>query len=145
MPTGTTGDNGVGFDRLKGCLSAYNPLPAELSAMIDDFLIFMQMGMVIVVGKGFRQLGAGGGKLLGLGLRLALNMERCWRFNGNDLSECHWQSLRRVLVVTWCHRGHISFVWTWTQKQLMVHFPVVNHLRQMECFLCALWCPPTRS
>ena len=85
MPTGMTGDNGVGFDRLKGCLSAYSPLPAELAAMIDDFLIFMPMGTVIVVGKGFRRLGAGDGKLLGLGLRLALNMERCWRFNGNDL------------------------------------------------------------
>ena len=43
--------------------------------MIDDFLIFVPMGTIIVVGKGFRQLGAGGGKLLGLGLRLALNME----------------------------------------------------------------------
>ena len=85
MPTGTTGGNWVGFDRLKGCLSAYNPLPAELAAMIDDFLIFMQMGTVIAVGKGFRRLGAGDEKLLELGLRLALNMERCWRFNGNEL------------------------------------------------------------
>lgn len=63
---------------------SYSPLPAELAAMIDDFLIFIPMG-TDVVRKGFRRLGAGGGKLLGLGLRLALNMERCWRFNGNDL------------------------------------------------------------
>ena len=76
--------NVVGFNWLKGSLSAYSPLPAELAAMIDDFLIFIPMGMV-VAGERFRRLGAGGGKLLGSGLRLALNMERCWRFNGNDL------------------------------------------------------------
>jgi hypothetical protein len=51
MPTGTASDKGGGFDWLKGCLAAFSPLPA----MIDDFLINMPTGTV-VIGDGFRRL-----------------------------------------------------------------------------------------
>jgi hypothetical protein len=52
MPTGTASNKGGGFDWLKGCLMAFSPLPA----MIDDFLIKMPTGTV-VIGDGFRRLG----------------------------------------------------------------------------------------
>jgi hypothetical protein len=52
MPTGTASDKGGDCDWLKGCLMAFSPLPA----MIDDFLIKMPTGTV-VIGDGFRRLG----------------------------------------------------------------------------------------
>jgi hypothetical protein len=51
MPTGTASDKGGDFDWLKGCLMAFSPL----EAMIDDFLIKMPTGTV-VIGDGFRRL-----------------------------------------------------------------------------------------
>jgi hypothetical protein len=52
MPTGTASNKGGDFDWLKGCLMAFSPL----EAMIDDFLINMPTGTV-VIGDGFRRLG----------------------------------------------------------------------------------------
>jgi hypothetical protein len=56
MPRGTGVANGVGCDRLEGCLLAYSPVLAELAEMGKDFLKLMPIGTV-VLGNGFRRLG----------------------------------------------------------------------------------------
>jgi hypothetical protein len=55
MPTGTGVTNGVGGDRLEGCLAAYSPMLAGLAEMDEDFLKSMPIG-TIVLGDGFRRL-----------------------------------------------------------------------------------------
>jgi hypothetical protein len=53
MPTGTGAANGVGGDRLEGCLAGYSPMLAGLAEMGEDFLKLMPIGTV-VLGNGFR-------------------------------------------------------------------------------------------
>jgi hypothetical protein len=55
MPTETGVANGVGGDRLEGCLAAFSPMIAWLGEMGKDFLKLMPIGTV-VLGDGFRRL-----------------------------------------------------------------------------------------